>query len=179
MSRTFFTFLQLFSSMRQKFINKPVMLPIEHIMLDLDAEEYLHILGWNIKSQFIAMQEDLTHYLQYMGQFWAPLFKRLTENSPSAVLDCGGTDLVGVSEEDREKIKSSMERLGFNHIAAILPFENLDETCKYLAGRGLSDKWNEYLIQNPSYVQVAQKVFYTHGGPLEIVADEIIAWVRQ
>jgi len=33
MSRTFFAFLQLFSSMHQKFINKPVMLPLKMVFI--------------------------------------------------------------------------------------------------------------------------------------------------
>jgi hypothetical protein len=100
------------------------------------------------------------------------------EVHPSAVIDCGGPDLVGETEDDRRNIRESMESLGLNYIAAIIPFETIEETEAYFADQGKLCDWNKYLTSNPSYTQIAHRVFYTHGGPLETVAGQIIAWVH-
>jgi shikimate kinase len=152
-------------------------LKIKHVMLDLD--EYYTCVGWNYESEERAYESGGVDLLRYFGQFTIPLIKQLIEVHPSAVIDCGGTDLVGVTEEDRQNIRESMESLGLHYIAAIIPFETSEETEAYFTDQGKLCKWNKYLISNPSYTQIANRVFYTHGGPLETVAKQIIAWVQQ
>ena len=47
-----------------------------------------------------------------------------------------------------------------------------------MAGLRSQDGFNDLLLSNPSYAMLAHKVFYTRGRPLEMVAEEILAWVR-
>lgn len=152
-------------------------LSIEHVMLDT-ADEERALVGWEQGAEILAMEAGGVEQLRYLGQFTVPLIRRLTARHRAAVLDCGGADLVDATASGRRSTRVALKRLGLNHIAAILPFETVEQSESYLADQGCLGKWNRYLIRNPSYEEVANRIFYTHGGPLESVADQVLAWVR-
>ena len=106
-------------------------LDVEHVVLDLQDDD-LAFLGWKQEVEAQAISSGVEAQLRYRRQFAAPLIQRLVERHQRAVLDCGGNDLVGVTEVDRRNIRRSMQQLGLNHIAAILPFESAEETASHL-----------------------------------------------
>lgn len=115
--------------------------------------------------------------MEYDAQFSVPLIQLLMKEYPSAVIDCGGDDLVGWTDEQREEIKAGIAASGLMYIAAILPFSDIEKTRSHFAARGPSFNLNELLLANPSYWQLANKIFYTEGCDLESVAKAIIDWV--
>jgi shikimate kinase len=163
-------------------------LSIERVELDL-AEEYRRQVGWNEKEAWRLAEEGYVARFEYEAQFSVPLIERLMEEYPSAIFDCGGLDLVGWTDEQRDEIKDGLTVLGLKHIAAILPFSDIDKCRSYYASHYASRDasryatWNfiramnESLIENPSYKQIANEVFYTEDRELEPVGSAIIDWV--
>jgi hypothetical protein len=79
--------------------------------------------------------------------------------------------------------------MSIKHTIAILPFESTDETLTFL-GKEITDdnsdfasilhdtnKTNNYLVKNPSYQYIADRVFYTYGGQFEPVVNSILSWI--
>ena len=152
-------------------------LNIEHVMLDM-ADEYRTAVGWTQEDEYQALSKGRLEQIRFLNQFSARLFKLVMKIHRSAVIDCGGADLVGITRMERRSISVSLKRLGLQHVAAIIPFESMEETRGFLASQGCLNELNEYLLQNPSHRELAGRTFYTRGKRLEIVAKEIIDWLE-
>src|SRR5687767_8684259 len=103
-------------------------LKIDHVMLDM-VEEYRYQVGWRDDESFRRLeQKGYLAKFAYDAQFSVPLIQLVMEEFPSAVIDCGGDDLVGWTDEQREEIKNGLAALGLKHIAALLPFSDIEKT---------------------------------------------------
>ncbi len=91
------------------------------------------------------------------AQFSVPLIARLMEDYPSAIFDCGGDDLVGWTDEQRKEIKDGLATLELEHIAAILPFSDIEKCRSYYASRDGLCALNELFLENPSYFADCQQ----------------------
>lgn len=152
-------------------------LSIDHVNLDLKEEDRLQV-GWRQEESLrLTYQQGYPAELEYDAEFAVPLIAHLMEQYPSAVLDCGGDDLLGWTDGQRKKIKNGITALQLKHIVAIFPFSDTEKTRSYLtAGRPLN-ALNELLLSNPTYRQITNKVFCTEGRRLEPVVNAIIDWV--
>lgn len=152
-------------------------LGIEHILLDA-ADECRRKVGWR-EEEYLRLLSQFGYLaaFTYNARFSVPLIQCLTSEYPCAVLDCGGDDLVGWTDEQRIEIKEGLAALGISHVAGILPFRSIAKTRSYFAAQPHRSKIDELLLQNPSYWQLANKIFYTKGLALEPVAEAILKWV--
>ena len=158
-------------------------LGIDHVNLDLSVvEKYRYQIGWQEKESGRLRRENgnLAH-CKYNAQFSLPLIARLMEEYPSAILDCGGDELVGWTDEQRKEIKNGLADLELKLIAAILPSSVDEKNRSYLAVPDHWDlnKWNKWLLENPAYWQIASKVFHIDGRGLEHVTNAITGWVLE
>ena len=152
-------------------------LGIPHLNFDLLDEER-EPLGFRGDDEFHAREKGRLQQMRYLARFTVPLVKRLAKRHPAAVLDCGGTEFVGITTGERASLQANVRRLRLKYIAAILPFRSIPKSRAFMAGRRTLNEFDELLLSNPSYALLANRVFYTRGRPLEMVAEEIIAWVR-
>lgn len=151
-------------------------LKIDHVPLDL-AEHSLQQLGWQDKESFrLRMKVGYEAQLKYRSQFTVPLIQLVMDKYPSAVIDCGADELVGWTDKDRREIKNSIGSLGLKYTALILPFPDIEETRSHFAAQTNTFELNELLLANPSYWQIANKIFYTQARDLNPVVEAIIAW---
>lgn len=115
-------------------------LGIDHVNLDLSVvEEYRYQIGWQEEESWRLRREEgnLAH-CKYNAQFSLPLIERWMEEYSSAILDCGGDELVGWTDEQRKEIKNGLANLELKHIAAILPSSVNEKNRSYLA---VPDHW--------------------------------------
>lgn len=152
-------------------------LNIPHLNFDLLDEER-QALGLRHDHEMQAAQKGKLAHLRYVGRFTVPLLRRLVQAYPSAVLDCGAIDLVGLDPKERASILAQVRRLDPSYIVALLPFRSIRKSLDFMGSRRKLTEIEQVLLRNPSYRALANMVIYTRGRQLGTVAEEIIQRIQ-
>lgn len=153
-------------------------LKIDVIHLD-ERQEELEWVGWKqAESMKYINSGDYLRDLKYRAKFAIPFFRLVTELNPTAVIDCGGDDLVTWTETSRKRVNKTLKDLHIQHVAAVLPFREKKRMREWSP----PSERDRLLISNPSYGFLAKRRFYTKAliddAIFDTVAGDIIGWVR-
>lgn len=154
-------------------------LKVEHLMVDL-MEYRRERLGWRQEKELeIWTNNGREARYDYRSQFSVPMVRSLVEEFPAAVIDCGGDEFLTSTREARIELRRELEKLDGVRIAAILPSPDVKETREFLRSSPEISRTaeNEFMYNNPSYLEVADKAFFRKDRTLEIVAREILDWL--
>lgn len=154
-------------------------LQVEHLMLDL-MEYRRECIGWNQERELEIWRKFGTEArYDYRSRFTVPMLRSLVEEFPAAVIDCGGDEFLTSTREARIELRRELENLDGVRIAAILPSPDVKETREFLRSSPEIRKTaeNEFMYNNPSYLEVADKAFFRKDKTLEVVAREILEWL--